>query len=258
MNKTFRNILYLGIGGCVAYIGYSFYKRFKDNEVEIKSLEDLLNEANVQIDPTTGDIADGQLDPDIFDVPDILVNDNVDVFTDINLNNYQEALNNADKVTINLNTDENVVEGFGQTNFDYEGLINSEAGEIVHFTNQFIQVDIHNQNNFEFWFVISNISCLQGYGSLYAFNIYRATNMQPIAPITYNSNIIGYQFTDVGIVFVEIIIACESNYGELLDPIQLSFYLDVGNYTNSGGSGVPQDWTPNQVDLLAYENTNKE
>ena len=79
--------------------------------------------------------------------------------------------------------------------------------------------------------------------------------MQPIAPITYNSDIIGYQFTDIGVVFVEIIIACEGYYGEQEDAIQLSFFLDVGNYTNMGGCFVVPDSTP--MEALEISNTNK-
>ena len=80
--------------------------------------------------------------------------------------------------------------------------------------------------------------------------------MQPIAPIESNTNVIGYQFTDVGVVFVEIIIGCEGYYDELLDPILLSFYLDVGNYTNMGGGFVvPNDNA--SIDAIELElNTN--
>lgn len=258
MNKSLKFLLYTSMGGIGVYLVYSLYKNLTkyssssnyiqnllgDEEIDV---DVLLEEANAQVDPSTGDYADGQLDPDIFDVPDTLGT----IITDVNYNNYQETLV-VDKV-INLNTDEQVSEGYGQSNFDYEGLINSEAGEVVQFNNQFITLDIHNVNNFEFWFVINSISCLQGYGSLYAFNIYSATNMQPIAPIQLNTDVIGYQFTDIGVVFVEIIIACEDNYGELLDPIQLSFFLDVGNYTNNGGSFSVTDNISNEL----LSNTNK-
>lgn len=264
--KGTRTLILAAFGGISIYLAYTLYKALSvdstdDDYIDNLGLNDdvdvdlLLLNADVQIDPQTGDVADGQLDPDIFDVPDILVNDNVDVFNDINLNNYQELLDNTNKVTIDLNTDENVVDAYGQTNFDYEGLINSEAGEIVQFKNQFIQVDIHNVNNFEFWFVISNIYCLNApVGQLYAFNIYSATTMQPIAPITYNSDIIGYQFTDIGVVFVEIIIACEGYYGEQEEAIQLSFFLDVGNYTNMGGGFVVPDSTPIEAELVSNAN----
>tara|TARA_R110002012_G_scaffold308828_2_gene515498 strand:+ start:755 stop:1519 length:765 start_codon:yes stop_codon:yes gene_type:complete len=252
----------MSMGGIGVYLVYSLYKNLTKNSSSSNYIQNLLGDeeidvnalledSNAQVDPSTGEYADGQLNPQIYDVPDTLGT----IITDVNYNNYQELIDNTDKVTIDLNTDENVVEGYGQSNFDYEGLINSEAGEIVQFNNQFITLDIHNVNNFEFWFVINNISCLQGYGSLYAFNIYSATNMQPIAPIQLNTDVIGYQFTDIGVVFVEIIIACEDNYGELLDPIQLSFFLDVGNYTNLGGGFVLQDAIPDEA--IELSNTNK-
>ena len=247
-----KNALYIGIAGILGYLFYS--KSQSSNEEEI-SFEDIVDMYDPYIDED-GEIFNGQLDPiaPVIDVPDTLVNDNVDIFNDINLDNYQEMMEDTDKVTINLNTDEDVVEGYGQSNFHYEGLIDSNAGEIVQFINQFVQVDIHNANNFEYWFVISNISCLQGFGSLFEFNIINQTDMQTMQPIEILSSAIGYQFNDAGVVQVEIIIGCEDNYDNLLDPIILSFYLAVGGYTQLGGGLVTSNNGEYYLDVM----TNRE
>jgi hypothetical protein len=245
-----KNAIYIGIAGI---LGYLFYSKSKSSgtpsdEDEV-SFEDIVDIYEPYID-VDGEVYNGQLDPiaDVIDVPVVLGN----ILTDINDNEYQEQLL-PDKV-INLNTDEQVVEDYGQSNFNYEGLIDSNAGEVVQFFNQFIQVDVHNVNNFEYWFVISNISCLQGFGNLWEFNIINQTTMQPIEPISLATNVIGYQFNDAGVVQIEIIIACEDNYDNLLDPIILSFYLAVGGYTELGGGLV----TSNDEEYYADIDTNKE
>ena len=244
-----KNAIYIGIAGI---LGYLFYSKSKSsgtsNDEDGQTFEEIIDIYEPYID-TDGEIYNGQLDPiaPVIDVPDTLGN----ILTDINDSEYQEQLL-PDKV-INLNTDEQVVEDYGQSNFNYEGLIDSSAGEVVQFSNQFIQVDIHNVNNFEYWFVISNISCLQGFGSLYEFNIINQTDMQTMQPIELLSSAIGYKFNDAGVVQIEIIIACEDNYDNLLDPIILSFYLAVGGYTQLGGNVI----TSNDEEYFLDVDTNK-
>ena len=63
--------------------------------------------------------------------------------------------------------------------------------------------------------------------------------MLPIAPIEILSSAIGYQFNDAGVVEIQIQIACEEQDTDmLLAPIDLSFNLEVGGYTQLGGGLV--------------------
>ena len=112
----------------------------------------------------------------------------------------------------------------------------SDGTYLIGTINAVVDLHIHNVNNFEYWFVINDISCTQGYGELNSFTFYSASNMEILQPISLNSNVIGYQFLESQIVFVEIIIACKDNYDAYLDAITISFYLNVGGFIQEGGA----------------------
>ena len=246
MNKGLKTAIYAAMIGVAGYFGYTIYQFMKESDkgekkkdtLDEDTQEELLEIADVKTQ-SDGTYLIGTINPDIYGLPDVIS----DIF------DFQSEYSNnfiADK-EINLSDDDAVdTTGYGQNNYDFIDVLNPEVGQSVQFSNAVVDLHIHNVNNFEYWFVINDINCTQGYGELNSFTLYSASNMEPLQPISLNSNVIGYQFLESEIVFVEIIIACKDNYDAYLDAITISFYLNVGGFIQEGGA-LP---TINGVDLV--------
>ena len=244
MNKGIKTGIYVTLAGILGYLGYTWYaarvpdgdaKNYVDWSLAPTNvlIDTMMGEVDATIDPTTGGYADGQLDPEIFALPDSMISER------------------EPDLVIDLNSDV-VFENYGQSNFDFLGVINPLAGEVIQFTNEYITINIHNVNNFEFWFDITSMYCIDGYAELYSFTINPVTIMSEITQTSYSSNLIGYQFNDIGIANVEVIIACIDQYDNLLEPVSVSFNINVGNFLELGGE-IPEDTPYTNEDFFGYQ-----